>query len=134
MRFHFLDLTFKKFNFYHHCCFKNSVTKPLLYLINYWSKKYEKKTAFTCGCVTHSRIVPPADRGMPGRAERYGRMAGKKLCPVIEQKLLGPGQEEEAALVGRSFPRLGLEDLLLPWEFGPVLKQTRRLIQQNKLV
>ena len=41
MRFHFLDLTFKKFNFYHHCCFKNSVTKPLLYLVNYWSKKYE---------------------------------------------------------------------------------------------
>ena len=38
MRFHFLDLTFKKFNFYHHFAFKIPSLNLSLYLVCYWWK------------------------------------------------------------------------------------------------
>ena len=48
----------------HHCCFINSVTKPLRYLVNHWSKNTRHPTAFTCRHsfpVCNSRVVS-ADR------------------------------------------------------------------------
>ena len=85
MRFHLLDLTFNKFNFYHHCCFKNSVTEPLLYLVNYWSKNsrlMEQKLLEVLLLQLVSAPKPPAAAGT-WSPHVTGLIGSRPFCFVV---------------------------------------------------